>query len=347
MSAPLLIDGSRGEGGGQIIRTSLALSCLTGRPIEITNIRAGRAKPGLARQHLTAVRAARTICGGAVTGDEIGSQHLIFAPGPLETREFHFPVGTAGSATLVAQTILPALMSAAQPSTVVFEGGTHNKAAPPWDYLDRIWLPLIESMGPRFERTLHSHGFYPAGGGRFEITVHPSETLRGLELVETGGKPTGQVTALVSRLPEDIGERECQWIRHKAGWKSRQTSVRTVTDSPGPGNVVMIQIRYPEAVELFSGFGERGLPAEKVAALAWNEARAFLADEVPVGPHLCDQLLLPAALAALQGQTSRWVTGVLTEHSLTQIETLKLFFELVIDIEELNRRQRRVTVRSK
>jgi RNA 3'-terminal phosphate cyclase (ATP) len=155
----LTIDGSLGKGGGQILRTALALATVTGKPFRIEKIRAGRPKPGLLRQHLTAVKAAATISDAIVTGAELGSGALTFTPGHLRAGEFAFAVGTAGSATLVLQTILPALLTAPAPSTLVLEGGTHNPAAPPFDFLVKSFLPLINRMGPTVTAELERPGF--------------------------------------------------------------------------------------------------------------------------------------------------------------------------------------------
>ncbi|HMP78037.1 MAG TPA: RNA 3'-terminal phosphate cyclase [Pirellulaceae bacterium] len=344
MSDLVVIDGSTGEGGGQIVRSALTLSMVTGRAFEITNIRAQRSKPGLLKQHLTAVQAAREICGGGVTGAELGSRQLIFAPGPVQTRSFTFDIGSAGSTTLVAQTLIPALMTADGASSLVIEGGTHNMAAPPFDYLQQVYLSIINQLGPHIGCELLSHGFYPAGGGKIRVSIEPSAHLRGLELMELGGPPIGQVTALVSRLPEHIGQRECELIRHRAGWQAKQCTVRNVTDSPGPGNIVMIRLTSPRVTEMFTGFGKKGVSAEQVAAGAWREARQFLMDQVPVGEYLCDQLLLPLALAAAQGQTSSLLTVPLSQHSQTHIDIIQKFLNIRIEIESIGPRQVKVGI---
>ena len=174
---PLKIDCSMGEGGGQILRSSLALSLVMGRSIRIEKIRAGRKKPGLLRQHLTAARAAAEIGRAQVRGVELGSEELEFAPGVVVPGEYRFAVGSAGSATLVLQTVLPALLTASGPSQLVLEGGTHNPMAPPFDFLEKAFLPCIRRMGPRVEATLTRPGFYPAGGGAFEVAIEPVERL--------------------------------------------------------------------------------------------------------------------------------------------------------------------------
>src|SRR5262245_17441877 len=184
--AVLHIDGSHGEGGGQIVRTSLALAIVTGRSVAIDNIRAGRKEPGLKRQHLTAVNAAAEICGGRVTGAAVGSRAVTLEPGPVRPGNYRFNVGSAGSATLVLQTVLPALLIADGPSSLMLEGGTHNPWSPPFDFLQRVYLPLVERMGPRVIARLERPGFYPKGGGRFLVSVQPSAVLRGFDLLERG-----------------------------------------------------------------------------------------------------------------------------------------------------------------
>lgn len=332
MTTPISLDGSTGEGGGQVLRSALTLSMITGQTFEIKNIRSKRSKPGLLHQHLTAVRAARTICGGGVTGDELGSSEIIFAPGPIENRDFQFDVGSAGSATLIAQTLIPALMLGTKPSSIEIVGGTHNRAAPPFDYLQRVYLPLVARLGPKFKSELHSWGFYPRGGGKISIEIEPSETLLPLSLDAFDERPQPRVLAVVSQLPLAIAEREAEYIRRQAGWRSKQCEVLKVDNSPGPGNVVMIELKGKNMTELFTGFGQIGIPAEKVAAHAWSEARQYLIDQVPVGEHLGDQLLLPLALAAVQGSSCSFTTGPLSGHSHTHIDVIRRFLPVQIQV---------------
>jgi RNA 3'-terminal phosphate cyclase (ATP) len=264
----LELDGSEGEGGGQILRSSLALSMVTGTPVRIRNVRARRPKPGLMRQHLVAVQAAARIGGAQVTGAEIGSSTLTFIPGEVKPGEHELSVGSAGSTTLVLQTILPALLCASQPSLLVLEGGTHNPMAPPFEFLERTYLPLVNRMGPRVQAELERAGFYPAGGGRMVVSVEPAARLDGFELLERGKVRRRQAMALVSRLPRHIGEREIGEAARLAEWDSLE--VREV-DTPGPGNAVLLSVESDALTEVFVGFGERGVPAEKVASRAVRE----------------------------------------------------------------------------
>lgn len=337
----ILIDGSQGEGGGQILRSALALSLVTGTPFRIDNIRAGRAKPGLLRQHLTAVQAATTIGCAETLGAVMGSSRLDFKPGKVQTGSYAFAVGTAGSATLVLQTVLPALLTLSAPSTLTLEGGTHNPFAPPFDFLERVFLPLIARMGPHVTVALERSGFYPAGGGRFTVNVEPAARLDRLELMERGAIRTQRARALVAHLGTKIAERELGVAGHKLGWPRECLHVVDVENSPGPGNILFLEIESEHVTEVFTGFGEKGRSAEDVAHLAIEQARAYLATGVPVGPHLADQLLLPLALSA----GGSFVTGELTRHSTTNIDVIKRFLPNVsIRVEERSKQARAVII---
>src|SRR6267142_5916698 len=181
-----VIDGARGEGGGQVLRTSLALSLLTGEPLKIVNIRAGRKRPGLLRQHLCALKLAAEVGHAEVEGAETGSREVVFRPREVAPSHYEISVGTAGSTSLVLQTVLPALLTAKGPTSLVLEGGTHNPLAPPYDFLVRAFLPLINRMGPVIEVQLDRPGFYPAGGGRMRVSIQPTTRLQPLELRERG-----------------------------------------------------------------------------------------------------------------------------------------------------------------
>ena len=261
----LTIDGSQGEGGGQVLRSSLALSLVTGRPFMIDKIRAGRKKPGLLQQHLTAVLAAAEVGGAEVEGAALGSRRLEFRPGPVQSGNYAFRVGTAGSATLVLQTVLPALLLAAGESNLVLEGGTHNPMAPPVDFLERVYLPLVSRLGPQVELQLVRPGFYPAGGGKFTVRVQPAKQLGRLELPDRGQIASRRVRAMVANLPRHIAERECRTIAQETGWGEASFSIDEVKGSRGPGNAVMIELEAEHVTEFFTAFGQLGVRAEDVA----------------------------------------------------------------------------------
>jgi len=327
----ITIDGSLGEGGGQILRTALALSLITRRPLKIEKIRAGREKPGLQRQHLAAVRAAQEISGAHAGGAQLGSSAIEFTPGRVNGGNYSFAIGSAGSVTLVLQTVLPALILAPQPSQLTLEGGTHNPGAPPADFLERAFLPLLNHMGPTVTGTLEKYGFYPAGGGRLHVHIQPAEKLGRIDLPERGALLKTAITAIVSGLPQSIGQREVEFLRGKFPPKNFHVLVRQVP-GPGPGNAVFIELTYEKITELMTAFGKRGVSSEAVAASALKEARNYMTAGAPVGPHLADQLLLPMALA--QGGSFR--TGRPTKHMLTNIDVIKHFLDIKVEIQPID-----------
>jgi RNA 3'-terminal phosphate cyclase (ATP) len=328
VSAPVLIDGSRGEGGGQILRTSLALSAITGRPLELGRIRAGRAKPGLQRQHLACVLAAAAICDAEVDGAEVGSTRIAFRPGARRGGDFTFDIGTAGSTGLVLQTVIPALLAAPAAATVTVTGGTHNPLAPCFDFLDRVFAPAVRAMGATLELAIEAYGFYPAGGGRVVARITPAP-LRPIELCERGPILRRWATAIVSRLPTHVATRELMMVQERLELEPTECEVRDVR-SPGTGNAILIEYEHAGGRELITGFGEKGVRAERVAEAACAEAADWLARDVPVGSHLADQLLLPMALAG----AGRYRTGPMTLHATTNIQTIRAFLPIAITATE-------------
>jgi RNA 3'-terminal phosphate cyclase (ATP) len=271
------------------------------------------------RQHLAAVRAAGSLGRAEVTGAEVGSKELFFRPTAIEPGDYTFSVGSAGSATLVCQTILPALLRASGPCRVTFEGGTHNPMAPPFDFLDRAFLPQIRRMGADVTAQLESPGFYPAGGGRFHLAVTPPPALGRIDLVERGEIVALRVVATVANLPSQIALRELEAAAGVLGWDRSCFRTQVLKGAPGPGNVVTIEVACEHVTEVCTGFGERGVRAEVVAQRAASEAKAYIDAGAPVGEHLADQLLLPMALAG--GGSFR--TATLSSHTTTHIELLR------------------------
>jgi len=317
----VVIDGSIGEGGGQILRTALAASLVTGTPFRMEKIRAGRERPGLMRQHLTAVRAAVEVSGAAATGAEVGSQDLTFRPGPVRAGRYAFKIGSAGSTTLVLETVLPALALAGAPSTVEIEGGTHNPLAPPFDFVARAWLPLLERMGVTARVRLERPGFHPAGGGRIVAEIEPASAFRPIELTERGEVVERRAVARVAALPGEIALRELAIVEKKLGWDRAWLRPEVLDDAYGPGNVLVIEVASRQVREVFTGFGEKGVSAEEVGRTAADAVREYLAAGVPVGEHLADQLLLPLALA----RGGRFRTLPLSSHARTAIEVIRMF----------------------
>ncbi len=322
------IDGSSGEGGGQVLRSAVALSMATAKPIRVRRIRAGRKRPGLMRQHLTAVRAAAEISGASLTGGRIGSTSLEFAPGEVAGGDYRFAVGTAGGTTLVLQAVLPALLTAAEPSSLMLEGGTHNPMAPPFPFLAGTFLPLVNRMGPKVTATLERPGFYPAGGGRFRVEIEPTESLSGFELLERGKVRDRRATAVLSHLPRHVAERELRLVQKKTSWPDKAYRIEDV-DAAGPGNLLLIELESEHLTETFTGFGKPGVRAEAVAQKAVQEMRRYQKAEVPVGEYLADQLLVPLALAG----GGAFATLPLSRHSTTQIDLIRLFLDVRIAVD--------------
>ncbi|WP_437722531.1 RNA 3'-terminal phosphate cyclase [Sorangium sp. So ce861] len=328
----LTIDGSVGEGGGQILRTTLCLSLITQTPVRITSIRKGRARPGLMRQHLTSVQAAAQVGRAEVSGAALGSQEVVFRPTAIAPGEHTFRVGSAGSTTLVLQTVLPALLRAPAPSTLTLEGGTHNPMAPPFDFLDLAYLPLVRRMGPDVTATLVTPGFYPAGGGLARVSITPSPALAPLELLSRGEVLGRRAVATVSNLPSSVAMRELDAAAAVLGWEPACFKPSVLTGGHGPGNVITIAVESEHVTEVFTGFGEKGVRAESVATKAAEEARDYLAAGVPVGEHLADQLLLPIALAG----RGAFRTVRPSSHTTTHLELLRDLLGIRASVEQVS-----------
>ena len=354
----LLIDGSQGEGGGQILRTALALSLVTGKPFRITHLRNGRDKPGLLQQHVTAVEAAVAVGQAQVQGGNLGSLELTFEPGQVTPGEYCFALDTAGSVTLVLQTVLPPLLHAAGPSQLTLCGGTHNPHAPPFDFLAKTFAPELARMagaGPAAPTEaaggapairpltvqLVRAGYYPAGGGEMTATITPPATWQPVELLERGKLLNRAARAVVARLAPEIARRELGVVRRELGWPESSLRVEEVRDSAGPGNVLMLELEYERMTEVLINCGARGAPSEAVATGIIAQVRRHQRSTAPVGEYLADQLLLPLALGC--GGTFR--TTSVTPHAQTNMETIRAFLEVTFETQREDSGDWRVTVK--
>lgn len=313
-------------GGGQVLRSGLSLSMVTGLTLRIKNIRAKRSRPGLMRQHLTAVLAAAQVCGAQVHGAQLGSQSLVFEPGPIRGGEYRFSIGTAGSCTLVLQTLLPALLRAPTASRVTICGGTHNPLAPPVDFLQRAWLPLLRRMGARIELSLNRHGFVPAGGGELEVYIQPGE-LAPLQLIQRGKLLEARAITLSAGLPALVSEREFKRVRQRLSFDDSQWLPIEVDPAQGPGNVLMLEYVHEHVTEVFSAFGLANVRAETVADQAIDQAMEWRGTDAAVGEHLADQLLLPMALAG----GGRFTTPHMSDHLHSNMQVIQRFLPVVIE----------------
>ena len=317
----ITIDGSEGEGGGQMVRNACALSLVTGEPFRISNIRGRRAKPGLMRQHVTAIEAACVISGSECSGLTVGATELEFRPGRATPGEYHFAVGTAGSTGLVLQTVLMPLILADGPSQLVLEGGTHNMLAPPFDFIERTFLPIINRMGPNVSARIVRHGFYPRGGGRIEVDINPAP-LAPIDCIERGEAlgVTGQV--LFAGLPFEVAERMLARARHDlATWPDEAFAVRQLPADQGPGVILLLEAQYANVTEVVSGFGQLGVPAERLAKTSAARMNGFQASSAFAGPYLADQLVLPFVVSGGGSLT----TVKPSQHLLTAIDIVRRF----------------------
>jgi len=329
----VFIDGSTGEGGGQILRTSLALSCITGKKLHIENIRAARRNPGLAKQHLSCVHAASQICNGRCQGAALNSKTLDFQPGTVRSGNYNFDIGSAGSATLVIQTILPALFLTDGPSTITVTGGTHNPLAPPFDFLCETFLPAIATAGFYANCELIKYGFFPAGGGKITFEILPAIRLVGQpwEKSASGGdriidlyRPTDwleiHARIYIAKLPAHIAQRQ-EKLLLQSNLDIRNVEHIEVTDSDGPGNCVMLRLSGDDRATVFTAFGMKGKPSQQVVSGVVNLAKDFLSSGAAVDRFLADQLLIYMALFKAGCLT----TNQLSAHLLTNMEIIKKF----------------------
>ncbi len=338
----LELDGSFGEGGGQVLRSALSLSMCTGTPFRIENIRAKRSKPGLMRQHLAAVLAAVEICDAQVSGAELGSQTLQFIPGKIRSGNYRFAIGTAGSCTLVLQTVLPALLQADAPSSIVLQGGTHNPMAPTFHFLEQAFLPLLKKMGADVSITLDRFGFYPAGGGQITVQITPAKKLLPLTLMERGNTVTGTAHSLIAGVPANVAKRELAAFGQALNWGEDRLKILQIRHEEGPGNVFQVFLEHEHLTEVFTGFGERGLAAELVAKGVVKDVREYLVSNAATSQYLGDQLLLPVALAG-EGAYS---TTRISQHISTNAQVIEKFLPIEIEARKIEGAYCEVYVRS-
>jgi RNA 3'-terminal phosphate cyclase (ATP) len=327
----LVLDGSAGEGGGQILRTALGLSLATGRPFRIENIRARRSKPGLRYQHRMAVKAAQSMSDASIEGAKVGSRCLEFHPGAVRPGHYSFDIGTAGSTSLVFQAVLPALMTAPGPSSVSLIGGTHNPMAPPFEFLTQVYFPVLRRMGVRVEAALERVGFAPGGGGAVRFSVTPAQRLVALDHARRGAFRACRGRALIAGLPRSIADRQLATLRRHLTSGAR-LEIEELEGLQGVGNAVLVELEFAHQSELFVGFGERGRRAEEVAESAAREAEAYRAAAAPVGALLADQLLIPLALS---GGGSFVTVDRLSLHSTTNMATIEAFLDVTFQAERV------------
>jgi RNA 3'-terminal phosphate cyclase (ATP) len=328
-------------GGGQLLRSSLSLALVTGQTFRMTNIRGKRPKPGLMRQHLTCVKAAAEVCDAAVDGAELGSTELVFRPGKIKGCDYNFAIGSGGSTTLVLQTLLPALLHAEAASTLRIEGGTHNPMAPPFDFIEQCFLPVIQSMGVKTSITLERHGFMQAGGGVLKADIQPIQKWKKLKLTERGEPVETFGRVLHAHLHRDIAQREITTAAGVLEWPEDKIELRYATDSAGPGNALLLGARFANVCEISTGIAQMGKSAESVATGAAKGLHRYLSSSAPVGVHLADQLLLPMALA----QGGMFHTHAISDHTETNMALIQQFLPVKFTVAEVGPGVKAVTCR--
>ncbi len=339
------LDGAMGEGGGQILRTSLTLSLITGKPFHLRNIRAGRAKPGLQPQHLMCVKAAATIGQAQTKGASQGSGDLVFEPGEVVSGKYHFAIGTAGATALVLHTLyLPLALRGSEASELVISGGTHVKAAPCYHFLETTWRGYMELIGLKIKTRLIRAGFYPRGGGAIEVHIQPCTQLQRLKLLDR--KEVTEVTGFsaVSDLAKDIAQRQARRTMQRlksCEYRFKKAAIQQESWNAGPGTVLAVILNSGPVPTLFFALGERGKKAERVADEAIEQALDYLATSAPVDLHSADQIVLPLSLT--EGPSSFGVSEI-TSHLTTNIFVIQQFLERKITWEGEEGKPGKVTI---
>ncbi|UCE30510.1 MAG: RNA 3'-phosphate cyclase [Burkholderiales bacterium] len=340
-AAPIEIDGSTGEGGGQLVRTAVALAAVSGKPVRIARIRAGRERPGLAAQHLTAVRAVAAFCDATVHGLELRSREIAFDPGPIGAGAHVFEVGTAGSVTLVLQALLPVMAMAPTRSRVTVRGGTDVRAAPALDYTAQVILPLLERLGMRVSLECLRRGYYPRGGGEIACEVEPARP-RVVDLSAPGALRAVNVHSHVGNLPSHIAERMAGAARAQLRELARCAVDCEAIAAPaavGTGGAV-VAAAHLDGSSLGAGrIAERGIRAEQLGTEAGAELTSDLSCGAALDVHAADQLLVHLALA---GPGSQFTTREITSHARTAMWLIEQFLPVRFRLE---RQAQRILVR--
>lgn len=329
----LTIDGSIGEGGGQILRTALSLSMLTNTPIHLVNIRAGRKKSGLMRQHLVCVKASQKICNAEVIGDTLGSGELFFTPKTIKAGDYEFHIGSAGSTMLVFQTLLPALLLQNNSSTISIYGGTHNPLAPTADFITHAFIPTLNKMGIQIDFELLKAGFAPIGGGAVKVTIHPWENILPFSTTQTGNIKAINAYAGCLNLENAIAERELAVFNQAFTLTNSRLYHLTGISQ---GNSIFIEIDFDNHRQIFTALGEINKSAEKVANDLVKLVKNYLKSGAVADEYLTDQLLLPMALCAVNTNNNGVFTAqFISEHTKTQAMMIEKFLNVNIDFERV------------
>ncbi len=326
------IDGSYGEGGGQILRTALACSAILKRPVKITRIRAGRKNPGLQPQHLKSIEALATITNAITDGVQIGSGAITFIPEKIVPGDYEFDIGTAGSVTLLLQALLLPLSFSESTSHLVLKGGTHVEWSPPFHYLTEVFSPALASMGIQAKADIKRWGWYPKGGGRIEIEIHPASEIKPVTLTQRGALKRIYGISAISNLPNHVAERQRDHaIKRIKGELNLGGKIEVLSGMPsvGQGSFLFLIVESERAKAGFSSLGRKGKRAEEVADEAVNSLKEYIDSGSCIDPHLSDQIVPFMAFA--RGASS-FTTAQITEHLLTNLWVIEHFLNLSVSI---------------
>ncbi len=329
------IDGSHGEGGGQILRTALSLSCLFKKPFRIFNIRKGRKKPGLMPQHLTSVRAAQLLSGAEVIGDQTGSTELLFSPREVKGGDFFFDIGTAGSTSLVLQTLIPSLVFLRQKTTITLKGGTHVPFSPSFHYLFEVFTPFLKRMGIKIQLTIESYGFYPKGGGKVRVDIFPAKEINPLRVKERGSILRLKGYSGVGNLPLSIAERQRNAMLEKIHSQIKDLKCHVDIElldvtTPGQGTFIFLLSESENSIAGFTSLGERGKRAEAVGEDVATEFLRYYSTDAALDSHISDQIVLYLAICK---EESLFTTSCITQHLMTNLWVIGLFHKYKYSVE--------------
>jgi RNA 3'-terminal phosphate cyclase (ATP) len=319
----LEIDGSSGEGGGQVLRTSLSLSCLLNKPFRIFNIRIKRKKPGLMPQHLMGIRALKLISDARVEGDSVGSTELLFEPHEVKAGEYFFDIGTAGSTSLLFQAILPPLILLKNKSTLSLKGGTHVPLSPPFHYISEVFIPMLKKIGINARSTIESYGFYPKGGGKVKIEVMPSAEIKGMNFLKRGKIKKLKGLSGVGNLPISIAERQREAALRVIASEGLEAEIDTLSvPTPGQGTFIFLEVETDNCLAGFSSLGERGKRAEVVGNEVAQKFLNYYSTEACLDHNMADQIVLYLAIAQ---EESSFTTSEISNHLLTNLWVIEKF----------------------
>jgi RNA 3'-terminal phosphate cyclase (ATP) len=341
----LEIDGSFGEGGGQVLRTALGLSCLLNKPFRIFNIRIKRKKPGLMPQHLMGIRALKLISNARVKGDVKGSTELIFEPEEVKAGDYLFDIGTAGSTSLLLQTIILPLIFAKRRSSLSLKGGTHVPFSPPFHYISEVFIPILKKLGISIETKIESYGFYPKGGGKVRVEIIPSGKIKGMRFLEREEIKKLRGISGVGNLPLSIAERQKDAALKVLASEGLKAEIETLSVlTPGQGTFMFLGAETDYCLAGFSSLGERGKRAELVGEEVAKNFLSYYSTSACLDHHMADQIVLYLAIAQ---EESSLTTSEISNHLLTNLWAIDKFLGIRYVIEGEIGKPGRVTIKRK